>query len=465
LSDAQLYAELARRQLAKGPQTLEDIELAAAEGARLAGEELQAANITALPPEDGKPKACPRCKAMVPVKARNRVRMLLTIAGELRLSRNYHYCRACNLGFYPRDLELKLPDEGEVSSAMERRILDFGVNDTFAGAAERWGIHYPMPISSNLVRRVVARVGAHCEAAFSEEHLQRTCLPPLAEPAPALVVAADGSMLLTREDAWRETKVGVIARLGSDRDARHFISAPRYVAVLGGKAEFGVKLAAALAVERADEVSKVAWLADGALSNWTLASELCPFAIQILDIIHAVQHGNDCGKALLGEGDPALPLWEARIRSLIDAPTIEPLMRELMDCLPFTSTEVHLAALDNLLGYYRTNQKRMRYAHFKELGLPIGSGMVESAHRHVLQERMKRAGQRWAVSNARQMVRLRAAYRTTGAKRFHWAIREALHAPKLSRARVVLPNGPRRPQGPIKLHRGSSLNRAELASK
>lgn len=60
----------------------------------------------------------------MPVKARNRVRHLMTIAGELRLSRNCHYCKKCQFGFYPRDIELKLPEEGEVSDAMEKRVLD-----------------------------------------------------------------------------------------------------------------------------------------------------------------------------------------------------------------------------------------------------------------------------------------------------------------------------------------------------
>ena len=79
----------------------------------MAQEEL-AAVVEGLPSEDLSPKPCPKCAALVPVKARNRVRHLMTIAGELRLSRNYHYCRACQRGFYPRDIELKLPEEGEV---------------------------------------------------------------------------------------------------------------------------------------------------------------------------------------------------------------------------------------------------------------------------------------------------------------------------------------------------------------
>ena len=163
LSEADLIAELGRRRMKEG-SSLEDFEIAAEGTAEALGEAVLAQTVAAFPPEDGTPKPCPRCGKPVPVKARNRTRHLLTLAGELRLSRNYHYCGTCKHGFYPRDLELKLPEEGEVSEAMERRILDFGVNASFEEAAQRWAIHYPAPISSNLVRRVVDRVGRRAEA-------------------------------------------------------------------------------------------------------------------------------------------------------------------------------------------------------------------------------------------------------------------------------------------------------------
>jgi hypothetical protein len=171
-----------------------------------------------------------------------------------------------------------------------------------------------------------------------------------------------------------------------------------------------------------------------------------------------------CGKALLGEGHAALPLWEARIRELIDADSPDAAIAELMDCLLYTSTAEHLAALDAVVGYYRSNEKRMRYRTFRAMGLPVGSGIVESAHRHVLQVRMKRAGQRWGIQRARRMVRLRAVYRTAGAHHFHRAIRDGLEAAP-ARAHRMLPNAPRRVKRTFALHRGSPLNRAALASK
>ncbi len=463
LSDAQLFAEMARRRLAQGA-TLEDIELSAEEAGHHLGEDIQAATIESLGPEDTKPKPCPKCGKRAPVKARNRVRHFLTVAGELRISRNYHHCRACKRGFYPRDIALELPEEGEVSDAMERRILDFGVNTSFKEAAQRWAIHYPTPISSNLVRRVVDRVGRRAQAAHSALSLQKACRPSPEQPPQTLVVAGDGSMLGTRE-GWKEAKVAVVAPGDSvipDKRRRTDAQA-RYVAVLGNQEEFRTALKAALDAELADDVMHIIWLGDGAKENWTMASELCPFAIQILDFMHAIQNAMTCAKVLLGEGDAGLPIWEARIRQLLLGSSPEAVICELMDCLSLTTTDEHLEALNRLVGYYRANIKRMRYAEFLEQGLPIGSGLVESAHKHVLQVRMKQAGQRWSILRGRRMVELRALYRTAGPRRFHWAIRQALQVPP-ARPNSPLQNAPRRIQRRYVLARGSSLNRAALAA-
>jgi hypothetical protein len=451
LSEAELLREIARRRLAKGEFDLAAIEDLAGKTQKDVGEETLVAAIAAMPPEDDSPKACPKCGRLAPVKARNRVRHILTVAGELRLSRNYHHCD-CGTGFYPRDAELKLPENGEVSDAMERRILDFGINDTFESVAERWSIHYPTKISPNLVRLVVDRVGLRCEAASSEEQLQRASRAPPEELATTLVVAIDGSMLLTREESWKEVKVGVLKR----SDAAE----ARYVAVLGGQEEFKKSMAAALKVERADEVQTVGWVGDGAARVWTVAKELCPTAIQILDIPHAVHWAMEFGKALLGEGDAGLPAWITRIHQLLDADSPDGAIAELMACLPLTTTEAQLAALDVVVAYYRQNEKRMKYRTFRALGLPVGSGIVESAHRHVLQVRMKRAGQRWAIVRARRMVRLRAVYRTAGAKDFHRAIRDGMkvNPPKLH---VAVPNAPRRVKRTYAPSRMSPLARSK----
>jgi len=58
-------------------------------------------------------------------------------------------------------------------------------------------------------------------------------------------------------------------------------------------------------------------------------------------------------------------------------------------------------------GYIHERQEHMDYAGARAAGLPIGSGEVESGHRHVLQKRLKIAGAWWLKSHAEAMLQLR----------------------------------------------------------
>src|SRR2546426_12363791 len=74
---------------------------------------------------------------------------------------------------------------------MEKRVLDFAINDVYGECAARWNLHYQEPISENLLRRVIARVGAQCEAA-DQVQLQQE-LKPGEGVAEGPVGEADGS--------------------------------------------------------------------------------------------------------------------------------------------------------------------------------------------------------------------------------------------------------------------------------
>jgi len=383
--------------------------------------------LSRMPLEAPTGKLCPRCGKRTPVKAKDRERSLRSMAGPLTLKRNYHYCDGCQHGWYPVDWMLELPEEGELTSEMQKRALDFGINDVYGDCADRWRLHYRTALSETVFRNVVSRVGQQCESA-DQHQLQRELKAPAEKLAEVLVAEVDGSYLPIRGiEPWKEAKVGVIYRHDPETKGPVPDSA-RYVAVVNGLGEFAPVFEDALKVEKADEVYTVLWLGDGAVHNWRLAEQLLPNAIQILDWYHAVKHAVDCGKVLLGEESPWLPLWQQRAEALLAAGEPDTLIAELMSCialLPSRGRVESLAALDDLIRYYRTNAHRMRYAAFRDAGWPIGSGAAESAHRHVLQVRMKRAGQRWAMRNARRMAGLRAAYRTAGPLEFYEAIRRA----------------------------------------
>jgi hypothetical protein len=58
-------------------------------------------------------------------------------------------------------------------------------------------------------------------------------------------------------------------------------------------------------------------------------------------------------------------------------------------------------------GYISERREHMDYAGARAADLPIGSGEVESGHRHVLQKRLKVAGAWWLKRHAEAMLQLR----------------------------------------------------------
>ncbi|WP_339698432.1 hypothetical protein [Algoriphagus aquimarinus] len=63
----------------------------------------------------------------------------------------------------------------------------------------------------------------------------------------------------------------------------------------------------------------------------------------------------------------------------------------------------------NLINYYHSNLLRMDYARYRKIGCGIiGSGAIESAHRTIIQKRLKQSGQRWGNTGAQNVLNLRA---------------------------------------------------------
>jgi hypothetical protein len=61
-------------------------------------------------------------------------------------------------------------------------------------------------------------------------------------------------------------------------------------------------------------------------------------------------------------------------------------------------------------GYFERNRARMKYDEYLAAGYPIGSGVAEGACRHLVKDRLERAGMRWHPDGAQAMLNLRATY-------------------------------------------------------
>jgi hypothetical protein len=71
------------------------------------------------------------------------------------------------------------------------------------------------------------------------------------------------------------------------------------------------------------------------------------------------------------------------------------------------NTPEELAPVSNAHRYVSNRTDCMDYPRALRLGLPIGSGLIESGHRHVLQARLKKGGAAWLINHAELIANLR----------------------------------------------------------
>ena len=66
--------------------------------------------------------------------------------------------------------------------------------------------------------------------------------------------------------------------------------------------------------------------------------------------------------------------------------------------------------LGKVCAYLRKNLQRMRYDEYLAAGYPIASGAIEGACRHLIKDRLERAGMHWTVAGAQAMLNVRSVY-------------------------------------------------------
>jgi len=64
--------------------------------------------------------------------------------------------------------------------------------------------------------------------------------------------------------------------------------------------------------------------------------------------------------------------------------------------------------VDKCAGYLLKYKHYLAYDQYLAHGLPIGSGVIEGACRHLINDRLDRTGARWRLNGAEAVLRLRA---------------------------------------------------------
>lgn len=227
------------------------------------------------------------------------------------------------------------------------------------------------------------------------------------KPGESVYAMTDGSMILTREDGWSEVKLGRIFKESQCMEVggeRGWIKTSMYEALLGSSKDFTRRFEQKLDAYRCLG-QRLIFITDGALwiKNWI--TDAYPGATQILDWFHACEHLCEFGREYFNDEDEKIKWLEEQKALLYESKTTEVINKIIS--LNTTKESVENSK-NKLLQYYQTNKDRMDYKKYRAIGAGlIGSGAIESAHRTVIQKRMKLSGQRWTKKGAQNMLNLR----------------------------------------------------------
>jgi len=216
----------------------------------------------------------------------------------------------------------------------------------------------------------------------------------------------DGSMLLTREEKWKETKLGRVFKDSSilpQSADRQWIRKSEYIAHLGEHKGFEQKMSQLLD-QYSDLNERLVFVNDGAIwiHNWIKAEY--PKSTQILDFYHAMTHIIQYAKLIIKD-KAKLKKWQEQTSEGLKDGGYSYITERIEQLCAKTKTQRDEKA--KLLGYLKRNESRMNYNQYLKRGLLIGSGAIESAHRTVLQTRLKKAGQRWSKVGLKRLINIR----------------------------------------------------------
>ncbi len=208
------------------------------------------------------------------------------------------------------------------------------------------------------------------------------------------------------------------------------VAAKQVVASRRSWADFGPMVAAVAWAQGFFAAARKGFVADGAENNWTLHRQLFSSFVPILDFIHGLSYVFAAALAGRGfkEGWAVYErwiqwVWSGAVEKVLD----ELSARQTELGVPATTEPAGSprAVVARALTYLTNNKERMRYADYRQQGLPITSSYVESAVKQI-NRRVKGTEKFWNEVGAEELLQLRADYLSDGdIMEKYWQHREA----------------------------------------
>lgn len=318
------------------------------------------------------------------------------------------YAHPAERGFFPLDEELGLLP-GSLSPYTHENLVRLGAWMPFEKASGLLSDILRVRVSKSMGERYTEAAGAAYVAIQTEEadEIEKQSLPA-GQGGEKMVFSADGAMVPLLHGEWAEVRTLVIGEVQSPvlRRGEWVVHSDRlsYFSRLVSSERFEHLSLSEVSRRGIENSQQVAAVMDGAEWLQGLIDYHCPTAVRILDFPHAGQRVGQISEAVWGQGSAETKQWTSE--------RLHQLKHQGPDDLLVQLHQLHeqhptLDLLRENLAYLEKRTNQMRYPQFQQQGWPIGSGMVESGNKLVVEARLKGAGMHWKRENVDPILALR----------------------------------------------------------
>jgi hypothetical protein len=288
---------------------------------------------------------------------------------------------------------------------LQDQVCYIGQKEVFEEGSETIQRLTGVEVSNKQIQRVSEHYG-QCLEEEIEKSIKDDSLKIPIDYTEIIYGMVDGSMLFTKEEKWKEIKLGRIFKAIENiaiTENRNWIKESKYCAYLGGHEAFLERFELLL-----NGAINLVLIADGAKWFWDWVSIYYPQAIQILDYYHCKEHLCEFAR-LAFKDERQKEKWIKVQDELFFKDKIKKVITNIKTVMGLSGDA--FKCQQKIITYFENNSTRMFYGTYRNKGLLIGSGPIESAHRNVIQERLKLSGQRWSKKGIQQIANLRIAFK------------------------------------------------------
>ena len=289
-------------------------------------------------------------------------------------------------------------------------VTDFGADVAFAQVMDKLVEHYGVLLGESTIRRITE---GHAQAIFEAAQLNESW--PTQAGAQIVIAQMDGGMVpIVEPDArqqdkrkgkklqWKEAKICLAHAKGN--------KTPVFGGTLQGDvAQAGRELFHCAKVAGFGSNSRIHAVGDGA--DWIATQVEEKFGAQgeyLVDFYHVCDYVSAAAKVVTNTTQLAKVWMDEQKQRLKTGRAAEVIIHALQPHLePASVANEDDAPVRQCHRYLSNRTHQLDYQRALANDLPIGSGEIESAHRYIVQKRLKLAGSWWRAENADHMLALR----------------------------------------------------------